>query len=544
MYKILVVDDEPRVSTGIRNFLLESDLNINHVETALNGYEAIDYLRMDHYDLVLTDIQMGRMSGLELMETIYMEQLHLPVIVISAHEKFEFAKKSLKFGARDYLIKPFEEEELLRVVRQVLQEQEQFGKQSLERTRQQKEEDKAGLSRRNELLMELVTEKNLNSNDYDELLAELKPSSEDAYFGMLSIRLELDIGGFTNRQIKLNERKLLKYGAVNIIEESLQEWNGLVFNGYGNELVAMVQIQDYQSSGQQLQRQNQLQFIGQLVTKNVKQYLNIESAVGLSTLSPNVLMLPKLMGEAGTAVEWRKLHPEQSVFYFDDIASQHNLNIVEWMKKVDDYMKLLKSASRDPASIDPSTIFGQLLKYGQTEELFNSCFGMLVYRMYGLLLEYGHSQAISLHRFDPSVYFRVSDSSEARRESLNMYIEEVVEQLHEMVKERDQSILSRIIVFIRQNYRNPELKIQDIANEVNFSTAYLGNLFKKEMKKNLWDYVTEQRLEEAKRLLASTEKKRYVVAYEVGYESPEHFSRMFKRYVGISPAEFRKDVQG
>jgi two-component system response regulator YesN len=543
MYKILVVDDEPRVSTGIRNFLLESDLNISHVETALNGYEAIDYLRMDHYDLVLTDIQMGRMSGIELMETIYMEQLHLPVIVISAHEKFEFAKKSLKFGARDYLIKPVEEDELLRAVRQVLQEEEQFGKQSLEQTSQRTEEDRAGLSRRNELLMELVTEKNLNFNDYDELLAELKPSSEDAYFGMLSIRLDLDIGGFSNRQIKLNDRKLLKYGAVNIIEESLQEWNGLVFNGYGNELVAMVQIHDYQSSGQQLQRQNQLQFIGQLVTKNVKQYLNIESAVGLSTLSPNVLMLPKLMGEAGTAIEWRKLHPEQSVFYFDDIASQHNLNIVEWMKKVDDYMMLLKSASRDPASIDPSMIFEQLLKYGQTEELFNSCFGMLVYRMYGLLLEYGHSQAISLHRFDPSVYFRVSDS-DARRESLNMYTLEVVEQLHEMVKDRDKSILSRIIVYIRQNYRNPELKIQDIANEVNFSTAYLGNLFKKEMQKNLWDYVTEQRLEEAKRLLASTGKKRYVVAYEVGYESPEHFSRMFKRYVGISPAEFRKDVQG
>jgi two-component system response regulator YesN len=543
MYKILVVDDEPRVSTGIRNFLLESDLNINHVETALNGYEAIDYLRMDHYDLVLTDIQMGRMSGLELMETIYMEQLHLPIIVISAHEKFEFAKKSLKFGARDYLIKPVEEEELLRAVRQVLQEEEQFGKQSLEQTRQQKEEDKEGLSRRNELLMELVTEKNLNFNDYDELLAELKSSSEDAYFGMLSIRLELDSGGFSNRQIKLNDRKLLKYGAVNIIEESLREWNGSVFNGYGNELVAMVQIYDYHSSGQQLQRQSQLQLIGQLVTKNVKQYLNIESAVGLSTLSPNVLMLPKLIEEAGTANEWRKLHPEQSVFYFDDIASQHNLNIVEWMKKVDDYMKLLKSVSRDPALIDPSMIFEQLLKYGQTEELFNSCFGMLVYRMYGLLLEYGHSQAISLHRFDPSVYFRVSDS-DSRQESLNMYIGEVVDQLHEMVKERDKSILSRIIVFIRQNYRNPELKIQDIANEVNFSTAYLGNLFKKEMKKNLWDYVTEQRLEEAKRLLASTGKKRYVVAYEVGYESPEHFSRMFKRYVGISPAEFRKDIQG
>ncbi|MHA6480852.1 response regulator transcription factor [Paenibacillus sp. strain BS8-2] len=545
MYKILVVDDEPRVSMGIRNFLLASDLKINYIETALNGFEAIDYLRMDHFDLVLTDIQMGRMSGLELMETIYMEQPHLPIIVISAHEKFEFAKKSLRLGARDYLVKPVEQIELLRVVGQVLQEKEEYGKQTLEQARGQKEEEKTGMSRRNELLMELVTEKNLNPKDYDELLSELKPSSEGACFGMLSIRLELGSGGFSNRQIKLNDRKLLKYGAVNIIEESLQEWKGLVFNGYGNELIAMVQIYDYYANDSQQQQQlkSQLQLIGQLVTMNIKQYLNIESAVGLSTLSPNVFMLPKLMEEAGAAIEWRKLHPGQKVFYFDDIASQQNLNIVEWMNKVDEYMELLKSSSEDPASIVPSLITGQLTKYGPTEELFNSCFGMLVYRMYGLLLEYGHSQLISLHRFDPSVYFRNSNA-DAKLEALNVYIGEVVMQLYEMGKERDKSILARITGYIREHYRNPALKIQDIANEVHFSTAYLGYLFKKEMKKNLWDFVTEQRIEEAKRLLTSTDKKRYEVAYEVGYESPEHFSRMFKRYVGISPAEFRKDIQG
>lgn len=139
MYKILVVDDEPRVSMGIKNFLLGSDLQITFVETALNGFEAIDYLRMDSFDLVLTDIQMSRMSGIELMETIYMEQPHLPVIVISAHEKFDFAKKSMRLGARDYLVKPVEQEDLLRVVRKVLNEKEEIGKKSLELSKWQRE---------------------------------------------------------------------------------------------------------------------------------------------------------------------------------------------------------------------------------------------------------------------------------------------------------------------------------------------------------------------------------------------------------------------
>ena len=79
-------------------------MDISHVETALNGFEAIDYIRMDQYDLVLTDIQTSRMNGIELMETIYIEQPHLTAVVISAHEKFDFAKKSLSLGAREYLM--------------------------------------------------------------------------------------------------------------------------------------------------------------------------------------------------------------------------------------------------------------------------------------------------------------------------------------------------------------------------------------------------------------------------------------------------------
>ncbi|WP_181376911.1 response regulator, partial [Paenibacillus agaridevorans] len=173
MYKILVVDDEPRVSAGIKNVLLSSELQITHVETALNGFEAIDYLRMETFDLVLTDIQMSRMSGLELMETIYMEQPHLPVIVISAHEKFDFAKKSLRLGARDYLVKPVELAELLRIVGRVLREKEEHGKQSLERTIREGEAERTGAARRNELLLELVTERNLAKADYEDLIDEL-----------------------------------------------------------------------------------------------------------------------------------------------------------------------------------------------------------------------------------------------------------------------------------------------------------------------------------------------------------------------------------
>lgn len=543
MYKILVVDDEPRVSIGIRNFLLASDLNITHVETALNGFEAIDYLRMETFDLVLTDIQMSRMSGLELMETIYMEQPSLPIIVISAHEKFDFAKKSLRLGARDYLVKPVEQSELLRIVGKVLHEKEELGKQSLERTIKERIEGKSIAGRRNELLMELVTERGLTKKDYDDLIDELGSGITGKYFGVVSIRLNLSSGGFSNRIIRLQDRKLLKFATINIIEESLMEWSGLAFNGFGNELISIIQIDHQEVSDQSVTVQSQLHLVGQLISMNVKQYLNIETTVGMSTMNEDVFMLPKLMEEARAAAEWRKLHPSQRIFYYEDVAEQENVNVVEWMAKVDEYILSLKAVVEDSQPIDPNIMIYALKELGQSEELMGSYLGMLVYRIYGLLLEYGGSGGISLHRFDPDVYFRGMSASD-KLTHLHEYMNEAAESVQMMGKERDQSILSRITGFIRMHYRNPALKIQDIASELHFSTAYLGYLFKRELGKNIWDYVTELRIEEAKLLLVTSDKKRYEVAHQVGYESPEHFSRMFKRYTGTSPADYRKEGQG
>ncbi|MDF2835483.1 MAG: hypothetical protein K0Q63_1123 [Paenibacillus sp.] len=539
VYKILVVDDEPNVSIGIRDFLLASDLRITSVETALNGFEAVDYLRMDQFDLVLTDIQMSRMSGIELMETIYMEQPHLPVIVISAHEEFDFAKKSLRLGARDYLVKPVEEEELLRVVNNVLGEKEEIGKRSLEHSIGEQGTHSSDLARRREILMELLTERGLSKQEHDELATELGKELKGPYYGVVSVRLDFSHGGFSEREVAYQERKLLKYAALNIFEESLSEWGGLTLNGFGNELIGIVQLKERDSKGQDHSLQAELQLIGQFVSANFKQYLNVEATIGISSPHADKTLLSRLTEEAQMAAEWKKLHPEQQVFYYEDVAAQNSLNMVGWMEKVEECVQLLKGGDEDGLAGRARDVVVLLKELGHTDEMMNSYFGMLVYRIYGLLLEYGHGNGTSQRRFDPDVYFREATPA-ARIELLASYIEAAALSLRDLARERDRTVLDQITAYIRKQYRNPALKIQDIAADIHFSSAYLRYLFKRETKRSVWDYVTELRIEEAKYLLATTDKKRYEIASEVGYESPEHFSRMFKRYTGISPADYRK----
>jgi two-component system response regulator YesN len=545
VYKVLIVDDEPRVSAGIRNFLLQSDLDIAHAETALNGFEALDCLRMDTYDLVLTDIQMSMMNGIELMEAIFLEQPHLPVIVISAHEKFDFAKKSLRLGARDYLIKPVELDELVRVVGKVLREKKEAGRQTLRDTGRQTFEQRSVLGRRNEALLELLTEKGLQPEDYRELMAEAGDwfAGEGDCFAVALVQLDLSKGGFSNRGVTLKDRKLLKYASINVLEEYLADWGGVALPGFGNRLISVLRLSGQDAGDDCSRRHAQLHLIGKSIHLNLKQYLNVDAVVGISTPGTEAAMLPKLMEEAEAALEWSKIDPNHRVLFYEDMIGLHTIERLEWASQVEALIRRLKASDGADELDELGKLADKLKAFTGSAERFKSCFGLLVYRLYGVLFEYGHETGEALHRFAPDVYFRgLTDEEKAER--LSGYAAELSALLRMSMSKRDRTIVSRIAAYIQQHYHNPGLKIQDIAGEVHFSAAYISYLFKKEWKKNIWDYVSEVRIEEAKRLLATTDLKRYEIAYRVGYESPEHFSRMFKRYTGVSPADYRKERQG
>ena len=120
MYNILVVDDEPLICKGLAGLLTSSGLAIEGIATAYSGQEALDYIRMGDIDLLVTDIQMGEMNGIELMQQAKIVKPWVQTIIISAHETFQYAQRALQFGAKDYLIKPLDSEQFLDSVRSVL----------------------------------------------------------------------------------------------------------------------------------------------------------------------------------------------------------------------------------------------------------------------------------------------------------------------------------------------------------------------------------------------------------------------------------------
>ncbi|TVY00399.1 response regulator [Cohnella terricola] len=445
MYNILIADDEPLICRGLANLLDSSGLHIQQIYTAHNGYEALDYLKMESIDLLLTDIQMGAMSGIELMQQAKIVKPWVQVIVISAHETFQYAQLAMRLGAKDYLIKPINSEQLLNSVRHVLlhmdrpmQDQAALLSDLRDHFRMDQPDP-----RKMDTLNRIVNEPSLEMGALAELIALEKECGIELrgpYYAMIKVRLDFASGGKTGG-IAEHDAWLLRYAVLNIVSELLgKEWNHQSFYSSERDVSVIVQWDEMTYGDSSVDNINQLEMIGRSLHFNIRKYLGFQSVIGISQILKGREFLPELNNQVDKAIVWNRVHQDHYVFYFGDF------------------------------------------KWGPLGE-------------------------------EPT------DEDLAAQNNL------IVEKAQE---------------YVVANYAQKGLTLNEVAQKNHVSPNYLSYLFKKFTGTNLWEYVIKLRMEESKRLIMSTDLRRYEISERVGYESPEHFSKIFKKYFGMSPSEMKK----
>ncbi|QGQ94380.1 response regulator [Paenibacillus psychroresistens] len=441
MYNILLVDDEPFICKGLNHLLASSGLDIQTVFIANSGLEAMDYLRMEDIDLLITDIHIGDMNGIDLMHQAMMIKPWIQMIVVSAHETFQYAQLSIRLGAKDYLIKPINSGQFLDSVRNVLlkMDKQMPANDKLKSNVQENFRMDEPLPERTELLNQFIA----NPTDSNSLnkLAELHDIRlVGPYYSMISIRLNLKQKVKSNK-ISANDVVLLHYAALNIVNELLdKEWDNVAFYSSEEEISILIQWEDAKYEDTSINKINQLDMIGRSLQFNIHSYLNLVCVVGISQILKGIEYLGLLNEQCHKAVDRNQAHPDHFVFYYGDF-------------------------NREIDSLDP------------TEDELSS---------------------------------------------------------------RNNSIVEKAKQYIDQNYAQKGLTLHEVAHKNHVSPNYLSYLFKKITGLNLWEYVIRLRMEESKRLILSTDLRRYEISEKVGYESPEHFSKIFKKYYGISPSEVKK----
>jgi two-component system, response regulator YesN len=440
MYNILIVDDEPMICKGVATILSQSKLNISEVFIAYNGFEALDFIHLEKIDLVFTDIQMEKMNGIELIENIFMEDPSIPVVILSAHGEFEYAQKAIRFGAKEYLVKPITPDRLISVVAKLLSEKEEKSQHLVNWEGQRALPDYSTLEQ-NYYLNELMTGA-IHESEVASIVETLGNRINGNYFSMLMVKLFLDRGGIHDEEIlTLKDRSLLKYASLNILDETASQWNHLVFNNHNSTFSLLLQVTEEENRDSL--RINQLLMVAQMIHNNLQKYVNVKCHVGISRIREGVTQWPAIYKEALESLNWSDTNKGHYMCYIEDIDSMTN---------------------------------DQPLTHKQLDEVN--------------------------HR-----------------------------------------IVFETKTYIEGHFCHKGLKLQDIADSVHLSPNYLSYLFKKVMGINIWDYVTKLRMEKGKRLILTTDKRRYEISEEIGYESPEHFSKIFKKHFGINISELKSASQ-
>ncbi len=533
MIKLLLIEDEQIIREGIEEMIDWEAYGVSLIGSFANGLEA--YNRFDDYDpdIVLTDIRMPKMNGLDLIMKAKENGYEFETILLSGYDDFEFAKKGLQLGAIDYLLKPCRPEAILQSVLRAKEKinKSQEKKQSIKTLEQSWSKHLPVIKRRK--LLEWMYGTTVPGENLVAQIGELKIGLINKKTHVAIIHIDRESG---NEEFE-SELDHLQEGIIKIAQrvlapvydnhfEIMPDGKNIVWCGncslqnYNELKTAMVDLQ-----GHVFRQFNHLISIGVGPTYNTLDSLHQsykEASIVIEKLffqgKGKVLFYSELQGKAQTIdsseIEVKLTNIENIIFQCleDDEYAKASEELENWLSLLrgDAYF------TKQKIVINTTSFMANLQKLSYEKDIASS--------------EWEENMKNNMSILSDLESF--TSISDMMRESLEEFIKLINTQsnLHKTVR-----AATRII----QAKYNTNLTLENLAKEVFVSPTYLSSLFKQELGVNYLDYLHQYRIKKAKRLLKQNFKI-YAIAKSVGYQDERHFSNTFKKWVGKTPSQYQK----
>ena len=535
MLKMLVVEDEWIDREGLRDLIDWDGLGVEVIDFVESAEKALELYINEPFDILLTDIMLVRMNGLELVEKMLVIKPELNVIINSGYSDFEFAKQAVSLHAWSYLSKPINVEELEKVIQDIVQ---QFDKDATEEKQRKR-------------LKELV-EKNMpliKDSFFKRLVAGTIPSSEIVeemqHFELQDLpnqlyaimMLEIDEFPIMIKNKDWDEIQILVMDVFEQIENlQLEDMVYTFYLGNGrfcsvirltadNENISSATIYNY----------------AELLKNTLKEHIGIATTVGLGSCIADINKMQLSFKQAEKALRYSFYTGSNQIISYRDIMAEPiheipiDLNALE-QEIINDVKLCNKEAIHRHIDEVFNTINRDFMGDSFAKSLcirLISQVSLFLYEMNESLSEiFGDEDAIwsKLIRFNTIV--------DIRQWLKNMLIS-VIEHQGEKKNNQNKKIVESIIEYINNNLSSSSITINEIANQIYFSPNYISIIFKKETGNVLSDYIIHLKMEKARRLLQDPQYKVYQVANAVGYTSVSYFCTLFKKKYGVSPNEYK-----
>lgn len=528
MYKIILIDDEDEVREGIKSRTDWASCGFDMVGDFANGRDALDSLEQLQPDIVITDICMPFMDGLELTARIAEQYRDVVVVIVTGYEDFEYAKQAIKLKVKDYLLKPVN-----------LQEFTAF----LHKMKLELDEAKAKREDLSELKLQLNQSLPLLKERFLERMAVSRLKKDEIERKFRFFRLSLpgpaytamvgDIDDFMRESYENpdSEIELLRFAAFNIIQEIFEQEGGIVFRTRDEKIAVFF-------AGNSDSIQLLVQTLTAHAKHSVEKVLNMSFSMGIGRTYMEIQLLSQSFQEANSALDYRFLLGKSQIVSIGDLEFGKSFNSIkynEWEKKL---LTAMKTGSASKAA--------QVLAEGM-DDLRNSfstidqCYGILYKLLVALM------NLVSEAGFDHSELFRDNQFSRLTalktlnevQSWLEKQCERIIQFLAAKRTDVTQSQMKLAEAYIRERYSDESFSLQQVCHHIYMSISYFSAQFKLHTGETFVEYLTRIRLDKAKELLSITQLKTYEIAARVGYNDPQYFSVIFKRNTGMTPKEYR-----
>ena len=492
-YSCMLVDDEEDVINAIRRTIDWESLGFSVPTEAHNGLEALEFAEDSAPDVVLTDIKMPYMDGLELAHRLKELYPNIRIVVFSGFDEFEYAREALRLEAEEYILKPIHAAELSKLFLRIRErlDAERAERQNVEQLRAYYEKS---LPRLQESFFVSLLDGKIPEEELMRQAEDYQLSFEEAPY--VAAVIHTGSAGLPAGVSAV----LLAASVRKLAEEKLGEKFSARFFGYLGNTVMLVSLGE---SGQ-------LRFLTDACDKFCRlaaAKLGATVTVGIGKACGELSKLRDSYTGARSALSYRMIYGTGKAISISEIAPQE------------------KSGTELSEQASMQDIFRKM-RMEKEEELSAA------------IARYMADNAAAQGSVQEYRFFVMGTAGE-----LTSWMDGVCRKMREMIQHKRadsaRSFAARAIDHVNEHYADGDLTVDAMCSYLNVSAAYFSTVFKRETGKTFVQYLTDLRMEKAVKLLLSTNEKTYMIARKVGYADPNYFSYVFKKQFGMSPSKYK-----
>ncbi|MBC8078783.1 MAG: response regulator [Gorillibacterium sp.] len=554
MYKLILIDDEENVREGVRREIDWLALGFEVIGVAENGKEATEMIERHVPDVVVTDIKMPFMDGLELSAWIKDRYPAVRIVILTGFDEFEYAQKAVKLLIDEYVLKPFTSNELVQALIKV---KERLIHESARREDMQvlQEHYRKSLPVLKEnFLISLVT-RQLSRRDIEDksALYELPLAGNGFVASVISVdspRAEATFQGdgllsttpLSSGSLKDSaDKELQLFAVLNITEEIAAEYKlGIPF--IHNDRVVLLTVTH--EPDQEVLTDTTLPILNK-IRQSVERYLKLTVTIGVGTVRGSVTDFKYSYEDAVLALDYRLLHGSNRVIWINDVEKR----MVERVR-FDEFnqQSLIRSLKVGTLTEIKETVESMFHAIAEAAVSFADYQIYLVEMLTAILKVCKDADLDTDHVFGENfLLFAELHRFSSLQETQN-WITALCTKIHSsIVSDRQfsyKNLVNEAKAYTHAHYHENDISINMICSHLHISSGYFSTIFKKETKTTFVNYLMQLRMDVAKDLLQSTDLKAFEIADKVGFVDPNYFSFCFKKVCGISPKEYRSSVSG